>query len=85
MQQGTLLVYPNPVSNGQAQVIVDIPASEGTVRVFNTTGQQMLEQHWSGLTGLSNRSLDVSALSKGVYAIRIEANHLNTTAKLVID
>lgn len=85
VQQGTLLVYPNPVSNGQAQVIVDIPASEGTVRVFNTTGQQMLEQHWSGLTGLSNRSLDVSALSKGVYVIRIEANHLNTTAKLVID
>lgn len=84
-QQGTLLVYPNPVTNGQAQVLVDIPASEGTIRVFNTTGQQMLEQRWSGLAGLSDRSLDVSGLAKGVYVIRIEANRSNTTAKLVID
>ncbi len=84
-QQGTLLVYPNPVTNGQAQVLVDIPASEGTIRVFNTTGQQMLEQRWSGLAGLSNRSLDVSSLAKGVYVVRIEANRSNTTAKLVID
>ena len=84
-QQGTLLVYPNPVTNGQAQVIMDIPASEGTLRVFNTTGQQMLEHRFSGLAGLSNRTLDVSNLAKGVYVVRIEANHSNTTAKLVID
>ncbi len=84
-KQGTLLVYPNPVTNGQAEVIVDLPASEATVRVYSTTGQQMLEQRWSGLSGLTTRSLDVSNLAKGVYVVRIEANLSNTTAKLVID
>lgn len=83
--QGTLLTYPNPVTNGQAQMIVDVPAREGVVRVFNATGQQMLQQQWSGLSDLTTRTLDVSGLAKGVYIVRFDATNSSTTGKLVIE
>ncbi len=84
-QQGTLLAYPNPVTDGQAQLIVDVPAREGVLRIFNTTGQQMGQQQWSGLSGLTTRTLDVNGLAKGVYIVRFDAVNSSTTGKLVIE
>ena len=83
--QGSVLVYPNPVTDGQAQVMLDLPAANSVARVFNATGQQMLEQQWSGHNGLSIRTLDVHGLAKGIYLLRIDTDRSNTTAKLVID
>jgi len=83
--QGSVLVYPNPVTDGQAQVVLDLPAANSVARVFNATGQQMLEQQWSGHIGLSIRTLDVHGLAKGIYLLRIDTDRSNTTAKLVID
>ena len=83
--QGTLITYPNPVTNGQAQMIVDVPAREGVLRIFNTTGQQMGQQQWSGLSGLTTRTLDVSGLAKGVYMVRFDAANSTSTGKLVIE
>lgn len=83
--QGTLLTYPNPVTNGQAQMIVDVPAREGVLRIFNMTGQQMGQQQWSGLSGLTARTLDVRGLAKGVYIVRFDAANSSTTGKLVIE
>ncbi|MEO5583840.1 MAG: T9SS type A sorting domain-containing protein [Flavobacteriales bacterium] len=83
--QGTLITYPNPVTNGQARMIVDVPAREGMLRIFNTTGQQMAQQQWSGLSGLTTRTLDVSGLAKGVYMLRFDAANSTSTGKLVIE
>ncbi len=83
--QGTLITYPNPVTNGQAQLIMDVPAHDGVMHVMNMAGQQMLQQQWSGLNGLSTRTLDVSGLAKGVYILRFDAANSSTTGKLVIE
>lgn len=84
-RKGSLITYPNPVTNGQAQLIVDVPAHEGTLRVFSATGQQMMQQQWSGLSGLSTRTIDVSGLAKGMYIMRFDAANSSTTGKLVIE
>lgn len=83
--QGTLVTYPNPVTNGQAQLIMDVPAHDGMLHVMNLAGQQMLQQQWSGLNGLSTRTLDVSGLAKGVYILRFDAANSSTTGKLVVE
>jgi hypothetical protein len=84
-QQGTLITYPNPVTDGQAQLIIDVPAHDGVMHVMNLAGQQMLQQQWSGLNGLGARTLDVSGLAKGVYILRFDAANSSTTGKLVIE
>lgn len=83
--QGTLLTYPNPVTDGQAHMILDVPAPEGVLRIFNTTGQQLGQQQWSGLSGLTMRTFDVSHLAKGMYVVRFDAANSITIGKLVIE
>ncbi|MBK9420742.1 MAG: T9SS type A sorting domain-containing protein [Flavobacteriales bacterium] len=84
-QKGTLLAFPNPVTNGQAQFMVDVPEQNGTLRVLNLSGQQMMEQQWTGLNGLVTKSLDVSGLARGMYILRFDSPNSGTTGKLMID
>jgi hypothetical protein len=73
------------VTDGQAQLIIDVPAHDGVMHVMNLAGQQMLQQQWSGLNGLGARTLEVSGLAKGVYILRFDAANSSTTGKLVIE
>lgn len=84
-QQGHLVAWPNPVTDGQARLVVDMPANEGLLRVFNMAGQQVVQQQWTGSAGLSTRTLDVSSLGKGVYMVRLDAEGSSATTKLVIE
>jgi|JI10StandDraft_1071094.scaffolds.fasta_scaffold140188_2 hypothetical protein len=84
-QQGTLIASPNPVTNGQAQLIVDVPAQNGMLSVLNMAGQKMMQEQWSGLNGLSTRTLDVSGLAKGLYILRFDTTNTTFTGKLVIE
>lgn len=83
--QGRVFAWPNPVSDGHVQLVLDVPASEGVVRVFNTTGQQVLQQQLSGLSGLTARTLDLGNLAKGVYILRFDAAHGSTSGKLIVE
>lgn len=83
--QSHLFAWPNPVTDGIARLVVDMPATEALVRVFNAAGQQVLQQQWGGLTGLADRTLDVGSLAKGVYMVRLVAPGTSATTKLVIE
>ena len=60
-------VYPNPAGNF-IHISYSGYSSNLNVRVFNLTGQQMLEQRFSG----NDLSFDISSLSPGVYLISLE-------------
>lgn len=82
---GSLTVYPNPVTNGQAQVIVDVPSKQAVVRLFDMAGKQLIEQNWNGLPGLSVRTLPVDGLAKGIYLLRLESDAASITGRFVIE
>lgn len=84
-RQGTLLVQPNPVTDGNVELVMDVPAHEGTLQVYNAAGQLMMDRAWKGTPGLSVRGLDVSGLSKGLYTVRFSSSVATVTAKLAID
>lgn len=83
--QGTLAAWPNPASNGQVQLVFDVNASKGVLHVFNSVGQQVMQQAFGGLNGLTNRTLDVSGLKPGIYALRFEAAGKVVNTKLVVE
>jgi len=61
-------IYPNPASD---RMVISSASAFKQVEVFNATGQ--IENSWSGsLTG--NVSMDLSALSNGIYFIRIDGS-----------
>lgn len=83
--KGRLFAWPNPVANGRAQLVLDVPANEGVLRVLNTSGQELLRQRMTGLSGLAGRTLDTGNLAKGVYILRFDAAYGNTTGKLIVE
>lgn len=81
----TMLVYPNPAVGGQARLVLDLPESRATIRVFNRAGQQVLEEAMDGLHGMAVRELDVRRLAPGLYVLRVETRGGVATGKLVIE
>jgi hypothetical protein len=64
-------VYPNPSTNGQ----LTVSASEGIelVEIVNVLGQVVISENYSSLTKAT--LLNASALSKGMYTVRLKFNN----------
>ena len=73
-----LKVYPNPVSN---LLYVEIPSQYDTanVKLYDILGKKVLEK----TVYSTQKKINVSNLSKGVYLAKIEANGLSITKKII--
>ena len=74
-----LAVYPNPVTNGKT--FVYITSNNKFIKqidIFNVLGKLVFS------TRLTGKELNISALNKGVYVLKITENSISETRKLVI-
>ena len=75
VQQGEILVFPNP-----ARSLISISSpDDGTFAIITATGKTVREGVFQ-----SGQSLDVSSLSPGFYLIKVQANGNESTQRLVI-
>jgi hypothetical protein len=74
---GNIKIYPNPAN---ANFTLNLTQKEGTYCLYNLMGQKML----GGNLKKGNNIINVEALPVGMYALRIEAEGMITTQKLVI-
>ncbi|WP_159022975.1 S8 family serine peptidase [Formosa sp. L2A11] len=72
-----LIMYPNPATN-TVSFKTDASLTKINVTVFDVFGKQILER-----TLKTEEALDVSALSEGIYILRISAFDKITTKKLI--
>jgi hypothetical protein len=80
----SLSVVPSVVAGGRATMSYSLPAGAAArVRVFDAAGREVYSRSFvasrSGTTGL-----DVSGLAAGVYLLRLEADGLAASRKLVV-
>lgn len=68
--------YPNPVVD---QLNFSAKTSIDTVKIYNLSGQMVLNQNINSTTG----SVNVSHLSKGIYLAEITSDGAKVTAKIV--
>lgn len=74
-----LSIYPNPVTNGKTHIFITSKQNlTKKVEIFNVLGKQVSS------TVLSNKELNISNLSKGVYILKVTENDISETRKLVI-
>ncbi|WP_055442650.1 M28 family peptidase [Lacinutrix himadriensis] len=75
-----ILLYPNPV---KTNLMVEIPAISDAVvlELYDITGKKILDKTSSG----TKTVLDVSALSSGVYFLKIRTNNKYKISKIVKD
>lgn len=71
-------IYPNPVSD---LLIVKAENVEvASVKIYNVIGDEVLSQKEPNTQGI-----DVSALSPGVYVLKIEAEGVSTNTKIIVN
>lgn len=73
-----LTIYPNPTGIGKVY-ISSKSTSEKKIEIFDVLGKKVLE------TTTSTKEVNVSALSPGVYIIKIKENEASATRKLIIN
>lgn len=72
-----LNMYPNPVSNGKVYISTKNDFDKEII-IFDVLGKKVLQ------TIINSRELNVSALSSGVYIIKINEKEASATRKLII-
>ncbi|MFA5971705.1 MAG: alpha-amylase family glycosyl hydrolase [Lentimicrobiaceae bacterium] len=78
--QGKIIIFPNPVVNGQVTIETETSARHSTIKLFDVCGRVVFE---SLLQSSVNR-LDVSLLHKGIYIAKVSNANGTYTQKLVI-
>lgn len=69
--------YPNPVSNGKIY-ITSKSSLDKEVFIFDVLGKKVLQ------TVTSSKEVNISALSPGVYIIKIREGEATATRKLIV-
>jgi hypothetical protein len=72
-----LSFYPNPVSNGKIY-ITSKTGLEKDILIYDVLGKLVFQ------TTTSSKELNISALSAGVYIIKIREGELSATKKLIV-
>jgi hypothetical protein len=72
-----LNIYPNPVTSGRIY-ITSKSAQNKEVEIYDVLGKKMLQASMAG------KELNVSALTPGVYIIKISEGDATATRKLVV-
>ena len=80
-----LQVYPNPISNGQLNIVLDSrQAQQVSIQVLDLSGKVVLSQTEQLYGSMSQIEVDAAALSTGVYVISISTNDTMITEKIVV-
>ena len=70
-------LYPNPANGSYVNIETSIPGEKQVV-VFDVLGKKIIS------TVISDKQLDISALTAGIYMVQITQNNITATKKLVI-
>jgi hypothetical protein len=73
-----LNIYPNPTSSGKIYVTTK-NALDKKIEIFDVLGKKVLE------TVTSSKEINISALTPGVYFIKVKEGEASATRKLIIN
>lgn len=79
-----MALYPNPVTDGRLNIVLDAPLSTLDLLVFDASGRVVLTERMAGLGGMEVRTLDVSTLPAGIYTARVQGEGRVATQRFVV-
>lgn len=84
LKNNSVLVVPNP-SNGQLSLMFELINTENvTAEVYNAVGARVVNVGYGKITGKQNLQLDLTALPKGVYMLKLTGDAMNKTQMISI-
>ncbi len=80
-----LEISPNPFSDFvQVGIVAVENNSEFHIRLFDSMGKAVHNQHYNGVKGSNNFKINTSLLTQGVYYFVIDNGNYSTTEKLIL-
>ncbi|HXH17896.1 MAG TPA: T9SS type A sorting domain-containing protein [Chitinophagales bacterium] len=84
VMESTLSIYPNPTS-GSCEIAFELlNASELTVEMFSLEGQRVLSVKKGGSFGRNTYTLDLHALPKGAYFIKVSTEYGSVNRRIAL-
>lgn len=80
----TVLVHPNPASNGFATLVIDAPQGGLFLDLLDRSGRVVRQQRVMG-SGLVRERIDLGGVPSGLYLVRLQGEGLSATARLVVE
>ncbi len=77
-------IYPNPTSGMISVQYQGAPVDKATVRILNITGQEVMGYTFDRLSDGDVVHMDLKGHAAGLYMIRIEADGLKATGRVVL-
>ena len=81
---GNVQIYPNPTSGMVSVQYKGATVSQAAVRILNMTGQEVISYTLDQLTDGDVVHMDLKGFAAGIYMIRIEADELKATGRIVL-
>jgi hypothetical protein len=75
-----LSIIPNPVSNGQAKVLISGTVGSGYLQIFDLNGKMVYQRQVQ-----AQDILDLYGLAKGIYVVKFFAGNKTINKKLLIE
>lgn len=80
-----LVLFPNPVVNGQVSVLLDRNVVNGQLSIIDMSGKLVREQLVNGTGSLSQVPVDVNGLVRGMYLVHLRSEGLVFNGRLVVE
>lgn len=79
-----LSLYPNPASTSATLQFNGFDKGKGLLQVFDIVGQLVITKDLSVISGENQYQLDLAALPKGLYSLRVSYNGMTRNEKLIV-
>jgi len=84
----TFGMYPNPSTDKMVNLVYDLKnavSQENNISVYNIQGQLVYNEKVAANNGFFNKTLDLSALSSGMYIVQFKAGNNSISKKLILN
>ena len=83
--ENALVIFPNPVSQGSAQLVLNTSAPSVSISILDLSGKLVRTIQRAGVQGLGSHVLDLNGLNAGMYLVRVQGEGLDASTRLVVE
>ncbi len=81
---GQVLVYPNPATHGQVQLVLDLPVDRAQLTIHDMGGKVVRTEQLAGITPMAVSTIDLQGITAGAYVVRVEHATGVATSRLIV-
>ena len=79
-----LEVFPNPASDGRANLFIDAPGTHAVLCVMDASGREMIRRAIDGNMTMVAMPLDAGALAPGAYVVQLQGEGFTAHTRLIV-